>query len=703
MRCAIDTGGTFTDLAILEAGELRVHKCPTTPADPVAGVLNVLEIAADARGRSRRELLGAVEILIHGTTRSTNAVLTANTARTALIATLGHPDMLLLREGGRTRPFDWSREYPQPYIPRELTYEVHERVDSQGRVLRALDEDGVIALCAQLRASAVEAVAVCLLWSIANPAHELRVGELLREHLAGVPYTLSHLLNPTIREYRRASSAAIDASLKPLMAHYLGSLEAALRDAGFTGQLLVVSTAGGLMRAQEMAEMPIHSINSGPAMAPVAGRRFAALDGEGANAIVADTGGTSYDVSLVRAGRIPMTRETWLGEPYTGHITGFPAIDVKSIGAGGGSIAWIDDGGLLHVGPQSAGADPGPAAYGRGGEQPTVTDACVVLGYLDPERFLDATMRLDPARAAAVVERDVAVPLGLPLADAAAAILALATEQMVQAIAEVTVDRGVDPRGAVLIGGGGAAGLNGVAVMRRLGCRSLIVPEAGAALSALGALMADLSAEFAAAVFTSTDDFDHAGCDAAIAGLEARCERFAAQVGAQASEIELVAEARLSRQVWQIDVPLRRTRFAGEDEAVAELLRDFRALHNEIFAVRDDGSAVDVVAIRARVVCPVAREDDLRVHGAEPASAAAAQREVYFAGHGHLTAAVHVLQAMGLDAEVPGPAIIESPFSTVVIEPGTSVRRASSGSLVITPSPLARQTQEDRRVHAGGG
>jgi N-methylhydantoinase A len=698
-RCAIDTGGTFTDLALEDSdGAIAIYKCPTTPANPVQGVLNVLDIAARARATTLDRLLRDAEILIHGTTRSTNAVLTSSTARTALLTTLGHRDVLLLREGGRTRPFDWSREYPPPYVPRSLTFEVPERIDAQGKVLRPLDESRVVELCSELAAIGAEAVAVCLLWSIVNPAHELRVGELLEEHLPGLPYTLSHRLNPTLREYRRASCAAIDASLKPLMGDYLGSLEQALRDAGFSGQLLVVSTSGGLMRAQDMAQMPIHSINSGPAMAPVAGRRFAELDGDADNAIVADTGGTSYDVSMVHAGRIPMTRETWLGEPYTGHITGFPAIDVNSIGAGGGSIAWIDDGGLLHVGPQSAGADPGPAAYGRGGDAPTVTDACVVLGYLDPDGFLDATMRLDAGRARAVIERDIAVPMGLDRAQAASAIMALATEQMVQAIAEVTIDRGVDPRGAVLIGGGGAAGLNAVAVMRRLGCRSLIVPEAGAALSAVGALMADLSAEYAAAVFTSTGGFDHTAVDSAIDDLELRCAEFAQRVGAPRSEVELVAEARLSRQVWQIDVPLRRSRFRGDGAAVEELRKDFQRLHEEIFAVRDDYSEVDVVALRARVRCPSARRAELRFATTEPRAAAGAYRDADFPGYGRLAARVCALHEMDRDQPVAGPAIVESPFSTIVVDPGSTATRAASGSLVIS---LAHSERKEGSAHAG--
>lgn len=689
MRCAIDTGGTFTDLALEHEGTVRIFKCPTTPANPIEGILQVLELAAQGIGSTREQLLGELQMLIHGTTRSTNAVLTGSTAKTALLTTLGHRDVLLLREGGRMRAFDWSREYEDAYIPRALTFEVPERIDSQGRVLRALDEGSVVEIASGLKELHVEAVAVCLLWSIVNPSHEQRVAELLEEHLPGVPYTLSHQLNPTLREYRRASSTAIDASLKPLMTAYLDNLEAALRDAGFGGELLVISTSGGLMHAREAAVTPIVSINSGPAMAPVAGRAFAAAEAEADTAIVADTGGTSYDVSVVRAGRIPMTRETWLGEPLTGHITGFPAVDVKSIGAGGGSIAWIDAGGLLHVGPQSAGAEPGPAAYGRGGSEATVTDACLVLGYLDPERFLGGAMKLDVSRAEQAVRTHVAQPLGLELEEAASAILALATEQMVQAITEITVDAGIDPRRAVLLGGGGAAGLNSTAIMRRLGCEALVLPEAGAALSAIGALMADLTAEYAAACFTSTDDFDAETVDLALGSLERRCHAFAEQVGAEEYEIELLAEARLARQVWQLDVPLRARRFAGMPQAVEALLRDFRVLHDEVFAVRDERSAVEVVGLRARITCPLQERSEGRLHS--EGIGQSSRREVYFSGHGRLSAEVRPLHELRPDEELPGPAIVESPFSTIVIEPGALARRRPGGSLIVS---LAEQAED---------
>jgi N-methylhydantoinase A len=701
MRLAADTGGTFTDLVVEDGERVRLYKASTTPHDPADGILAAIALAAADAGRELDDFLGSVELFIHGTTRAINAILTNTTARTALLCTRGHPDMLLLREGGRTEPFNWSYGYPDPYIPRALTYEIPERVGSQGEVVQPLDERATVEVLQRLAGDQVESIAVCLLWSIANPVHELALGELLAEHLPGIPYTLSHALNPTLREYRRASSTAIDASLKPLMTRYLDSLEGRLREAGFGGRLLMVTSSGGVVDAADMGAAPIHSINSGPAMAPIAGRHYAALDGDSEDAVVADTGGTSYDVTLVRRGRIPVTRETWLGLEYEGHITGFPAVDVRSVGAGGGSIAWIDGGGLLHVGPQSAGADPGPVCYSRGGSEPTVTDACVVLGYIDPDYFLGGKMELDaPASRSAIAER-IAGPLELDVHEAAAAIMAVATERMVQAIEEITVNQGVDPRNAVLVGGGGAAGLNAVAIARRLGSRRVVIPQAGAVLSARGALMSDLSSEYAAAVFTGSDDFDYERADAALAGLRARCEQFAERNGSvEEAEIEFIAEARYRHQVWQLDVRLREGRLAAA-EHVANLIEDFHAIHEEVYAVRDERAVVEIVNLRARVTCPLrggGKDMLVREHG----HSSSGMRGVYFSGIGKVNAAILRLEAMAPGAQFAGPAIIESSFTTIVLNPGASAERTGSGSLAVQPGALGASESGRRASEVAG-
>ena len=527
MRFACDTGGTFTDLVIEdEGGRVHMFKAPTTPADPVEGILDAVDAAAAGFGVSANELLAQAESFVHGTTHAINAIITGNTAKTAFLTTQGHPDILVVREGGRLEPFNFAVPFPKPYIPRALTFEISGRIASDGKVVEKLEDDQVIRTIAKLKRQKVEAVAVCLLWSTVNAAHENRVGRLLKKHLPGVPFTLSHILNPVLREYRRASSAAIDASLKPMMSNYLGSLAARLQGAGFGGRLLMLTSKGGVMDFADLAEAPIHAIGSGPSMAPLAGRYFAQTDTKADTAIVADTGGTTYDVSLVRRGTIPMTPETWIGQRYRGHIVGFPSVDVKSIGAGGGSIARVDEGGLLHVGPESAGAVPGPACYGRGGSQPTVTDASLVLGHIDPAYFLGGTMKLGIKQAKSAIRSHVAKPLRMSVVQAAAAIIRLATENMVSAIEEITIHQGVDPRGTVLIGGGGAAGLNSVAIARRLGCTSVVIPETGAGLSAAGALISDLRADYRAMFYTSSNAFDMNSANKVLGELTDRCKAF---------------------------------------------------------------------------------------------------------------------------------------------------------------------------------
>jgi len=688
MRFAVDTGGTFTDLVVEDdSGEVRMYKAPTTPTDPIAGVLDTIALAGADYGLSSSELLEKGDMLIHGTTHAINAIITGNTAKTAFLATKGHPDILVLREGGRIEPFNFSVPYPQPYIPRSLTYEVPERISYDGQVRDKLDEEAILNIINQLKVEQVEAVAVCLLWSIVNSAHEIRVGELLEQHLPDVPYTLSHSLNPSLREYRRASSAAIDASLKPLMGKYMGGLETRLRESGFSGRVLVVTTQGGAIDAADMAKSPIHSINSGPAMAPLAGRNYARADSGADTAVIADTGGTTFDVSLVRGGRIPWTRETWIGEPYRGHMTGFPAVDVKSIGAGGGSIAWVDDGGLLHIGPQSAGAVPGPVCYGKGGTEPTVTDASVVLGWIDPGFFLGGAMALDRDAAAKAIEGHVGNKLGFGLYEAAAAILSVATENMVHAIEDITVNQGIDPRGAVLIGGGGAAGLNVTAIARRLGCESAIIPDVAAALSAAGALMSDLRAEFSGTLYTQTADFEIDRVNQLLESLESQCKKFIEGPGEGSIEqiIEFTAEARYPSQIWEIEVPLRGNRIKNQKE-VNQLRDDFHKTHEEIFAIADKKSEVEIVGWRANVRCRLRDGVDWKVRKGGGHTVEQSSREVYFSETGMVNAKVLRFEDMNKDENVLGPAIIESSFTSVVIDPGASAQRRSSGSLVINPS-----------------
>jgi N-methylhydantoinase A len=686
LRFAVDTGGTFTDLVVAGADDgIYYAKRPTRPEEPVRGVVDVLGAAAEEQRTTVRDLLSRGSLFVFGTTRATNAIVTGATARTALLVTKGHPDILLLREGGgRVSLFDYAQEYPDPYVPRSLTFEVPERIGATGEVVEPLDERAMDALAATLERNGVEAVAVCLLWSVLNPVHERRIAELLADRLPGVPITLSHELNPTIREYRRASSAAIDASLKPLMARFFAELETRLRDEGFDGRLLVMTSSGGVLDADVVRRTPIHSIGSGPAAAPIAGRHFAAADAAERTAIVTDAGGTTFDVSLIRDGRIPWTREMVVGHPVYGYLTGFPSVDVRSIGAGGGSIARVDSGGLLHVGPESAGADPGPVCYGRGGVAPTVTDACLVLGYIDPDYFLGGLMRLDVEGAAAALERDVARPLGLAVVEAASAVLGLATDKMVGAIEEITLNQGIDARGALMVAGGGGAGLYAVPIARRLGCDRVVIPEVSAALSATGELLSDLQPDYAVTEVMTTDRFDNGRAARALDSLERRARSFLDGAGKDvvAHEVRLSVEARYPHQVWEIEVPLRRSSFASP-EFVEELRQDFHDLHERLYAVRDPDSEVEIVQWRARVRASIGAVEvgAPTVDTTRPPTA----RFAHFPGTGRIETPVRNLAQVTPGERLTGPAIVESPVTTIVLDPDATAVRTDVGSLLIEP------------------
>jgi N-methylhydantoinase A len=694
MRLAVDTGGTFTDLVIEDGERLHLFKAPTTPADPIHGIIDVIDVAASGLSLSRQALLKRTDLFVHGTTTATNAVVTGKTAKTAFLTTAGHPDILVLREGGRIGLplFDYSIEYPKPYVPRALTFQVPERVGPDGGVLLTLDEAAAREAIEKVAGAGVQAIAVCLLWSIVNPDHELRLEALIKERLPEAAVSLSHRVNPSLREYRRASATAIDASLKPIMGRYLGGLESRLRQEGYAGRLLVVTSQGMMKDAAEVAAAPIHAVKSGPAMAPVAGRHFATIARLGDVAIVADTGGTTYDVALVRHGRIPETRETWIGRPYLGHMTGFPSIDIRSVGAGGGSIARVDEAGLLHVGPDSAGAVPGPACYGRGGDRPTVTDAALVLGHIDPNFFLGGRMKLDLELARQAIDIHVAKPLDLRVEAAAAAILALITETMAGAIEDITVNQGIDPRGAVLIGGGGAAGLNSVAIARRLHCGRVLFPDAGAALSAAGGLLCALSEDFSEFRMATSRGFDFDAVNAGLARLQSRVDGFLARAGADASrQVEFSVEARYAQQIWEIKVPLRHAPLRSEQD-ITDLVSDFHKLHREIFAFDDPNGEIEFVNWRALVACDLRRTPLGRI-GAERNGARSAMtvRRAWFAGQAQ-EVPVYEFEALTPVHRHAGPAIVETPFTTIVMEPRTEFWVDQSGGLIVELEPAREET-----------
>jgi N-methylhydantoinase A len=682
-RVTADVGGTFTDVVVADAaGRLTVGKALTTQERIFSGLAAALASAGEQLGLDVDDLLASSDLFVFGTTRATNAIIERTTARTALLVTDGFPDILLRREGGKPNPFDFDESYPDAYVPRRLTLEIVERIDAEGEIVVPLDVEQTVDALGRLRARGVEAVGVCFLWSIVNPVHEQEVGRLIECELPGVPFTLSHRLNPTIREYRRASSTVIDASLKPLMQRHLQELERDLRDAGFAGELLAATSIGGVMHLADLTERPIYAVKSGPALAPVAGRTYAEAEVGAKEVIVCDTGGTSFDVSLVRGGHLVFTRETWLGTRLIGHLAGLSSVDVRSIGAGGGSIAWIDAGGLLRVGPQSAGADPGPACYGRGGASPTVTDAALLLGYLDPDYFLGGRMQLDVEAAKRAVGT-LAADLRLPLHAAAEAILTVANEHMVAAIKEITINEGVDPRDSLIVAGGGAAGLNIVPIARELGCARVLVPRTAGALSACGGQYSDVVAEFTVSRFARSVEFDYAVNDS-LEAIGAEIDAFSSALGSRGFErfeTSYFVEAHYPFQVWDVEIPLPRDRVEDERDVEA-LVEEFHRAHERIFAVREPGQLVEFVNWKGRLTISLARPPLSRAEENGDVKQPLVRR-IYFGEFGEVDAPIHEGHGMRVGAVLAGPAVIEEPTTTIVVYPGSSATVTDFGNYLL--------------------
>ena len=687
-RISVDTGGTFTDVVVTdEAGQFTVGKALTDKKRAFSSIAAGLEVACEELKISVAELVASTSVFIYGTTRATNGIVERKIARTAFLSTEGFPDTLLLKEGGKAETHNLRMEYPDPYIPRSLTFEIPERISAEGTIEYPLDEQAVRRLLTEFKTKKIEAIAVCLLWSIANPVHEKRVGELIEELLPGVPYTLSSEINPILREYRRASSTAIDASLKPLMQEYLLTLEKDLRNAGYENDILVSTSFGGVMHLSDVVLKPIFLVKSGPAMAPIAGLAYVAAEELAEDVIVCDAGGTTFDVSLVRDGQVEFTRDTWLGPQWTGDNLGMASVAVHSIGAGGGSIAWVDTGGLLQVGPRSAGSEPGPACYGLGGLEPTVTDAAVALGYIDPKHFLGGRMHLDESAARKAI-KPLAEALNESIEHTAFAIIAVANENMIQAIKELTVNEGINPADSTLVAGGGAGGLGIAPIAAELGCRNVLIPRTAGALSASGMQFSDIITETGASKITVTDAFDFDGVNAALSSINKQLDQFAGNLKSRGiSEIKkrYFVEARYRFQVWELEVEIETGVFNGPEDVDA-LVEAFHNMHERVFAITDIGQAVECLNWRGRLIADV-KAPSLEPPRSDTENRAAADRirKAYF-GKEPIDTSIYLGSALNIGVSIDGPAIIEEPTSTLVINPGANVKVSSGGRYILTPS-----------------
>ncbi len=681
---AIDVGGTFTDLVLrLAGGEIRAYKSPTTPGRIMDGVFNGLDQIAGDLATDRRELLESLDRFAFGTTAATNAILEGKAARTGLLVTRGFRETLNVREGGKSDTYNIALDFPPPYIPRALTLEVDERINAEGGIERPLDERSVAMAVERLRAEKVEAIAVSLLWSIANPAHELRVGELIGAHWPGVPVSLGHQVNPCIREYRRTSATALDASLKPIVARSVAELKQRMAAGGFRGSLTYVTSSGGQTSAEDIVAKPVYLCFSGPAAAPEASRRFAEREGDTAgNIITVDMGGTSFDVSITSDWHVPLHREGTIA----GHVFGVPSIEIHTIGAGGGSLARVDRGGFIHTGPESAGSQPGPACYGRGGSRATVTDANLVLGLLDPARFADGRMTLDAGAAEHAIAHDVATPLGLGLHEAASLVAVSCEQSMVGAISDLTVKRGIDPRDYLMVAGGAAAGLHAAAIAAELGIGRVLVPRFAGVMSAFGILTGDVGFTFGRSLLAASDRFDFSRVNAMLEGLEAEGDAYLDRMGfAEPAKrtLELTAQARYAGQVWQLTLPLPRLRIA-DASALAQIVESFHRLHETHYSVRSANDAVEFTEWNLRAVGRMPATTISETARSGHVATVRYRRAWFREAGGAVETPVHAVADLPAGQRIGGPALIEDRLTTIVVPPGASATVTAYGNIMIT-------------------
>ena len=686
-RIGVDIGGTFTDVAVLdeESGRAGIAKVLTTPRDFGAAVVDGIRAAMGEYGIDA----ASVSLVSHATTIVTNALLEGKGADVALITTEGFRDVLELRRSARADLYDLFQNAPAVLVPRRRRFEVAERIDAQGEVVAPLDEAGLDTVVERIRGLDVEAVAVCLMFSFLNDAHERRVGERLRAALPGLPVFLSSEVLPEIREFERTSTTAVCAYVGPVLASYLDRLEAALAKLRLPS-LYVMGSNGGVFDVPEALKMPAGAVESGPAAGVIAAQRMGRQLGR-ANLISFDMGGTTAKASLIEDGRIETTSEYEVGGEGnvgrwlhgTGHPIRVPVIDLAEVSAGGGSIAWLDPGGALRVGPQSAGAEPGPACYGQGGTRPTVTDANVVLGYLSRTHLLGGRLSIDAAASEAAIREHVADPLGLDVAEAAAGIVRVVNNSMAEALRIVSVERGHDAREFSLAAFGGAGPVHAAALAEELGIAEVIVPPIPGGFSALGLVATDLRRDYAHTFYARIDDVDLDALNRRLAELEAAARTMLENAGLPEADrsIERSADCRYTRQAYELTVPLGEGRVT---RALLEALADgFHDRHLRTYGHKNPDEAVQMVNVR---VTATGRLPGVEFHAdVEDGAASAGEREVVFGERVRCPVVARGELPAGAEGR-PGPFIVEEMDCTIAVPPGWRARRDGRGFILMTRS-----------------
>ena len=664
-RIGIDVGGTFTDIvAVSEAGTVTFAKATSTPSDPSIGVMNAVERLADELGISSKNLLSKTESIVHGTTVATNALLERKGAKTGLLTTLGHRDVLEMREGLKDDRYNMRLPAPDPLVPRYLRLGVRERIKPDGFVHTKLDVASLDQAIEKLRQEEVTSVAVCYLHAYKEPKHEKETKKILEAKLPGVSVSLSSEVFPEIKEYERVSTTIVNAYVRPIVENYLNRLEERLKNAGYKGAVLIILSHGGVAPIEEAIRLSAATVLSGPA-GGVAGSKYgAALIGAG-DLVPFDMGGTSTDISMIVNGEPALSSTRGIA----GQRIALQSLDIVSIASGGGSIARVDPGGILRVGPESAGALPGPACYGKGGTEVAVTDASVVLGFLDPSNFLGGRESLDVAAAEGVLDR-LANQLSVEPAEAAEGVHKVINTQMAEGIRLVSVRRGVDPRKFALLSFGGAAGIHITEIARQLEVQRVIIPRTAAVLSAWGMLATDLRYEVSRTHIGDTGSLKAGDVREVFAEMEQEGRDRLKQAFEGDVSISRSADMRYGEQIYEVDVSLDGVDF-DEDDLMKNISDRFHKRHEELFTYSlPDQDAVLVngrlAAIGALPDLPREPKTENRVE-----TGYCATRKIYLAGW--CDAPVFNLEELVPGQTIEGPAIIESSTTTVVLRADDNV------------------------------
>jgi N-methylhydantoinase A len=674
-KIGIDIGGTFTDLVYTDGdASIKVVKTPTTTDNQALGVLEGLKKIASAEGTCLEHLLNDTEIIIHGTTVATNIMLEFNGARTGLITTEGFRDDIEIRRGIKERIFNPRHPAPVPLARRRHRLTVRERIDREGAVLVPLDEAEVTRAVRTLKDAGIESIGVCLFFGFLNPAHEKKIARIIRREHPEAFISLSHEVLPQIREFERVSTTLVNAYTGPKLSRYLEHLQSELKKAGFENDFFVMLSNGGIMNPGYAGTYAVYSLFSGPAGGVVACSKLIGELCDERNLITVDMGGTSYDVSLIRNGKPSITTDYWVSR----YRVAIPILDIHTIGAGGGSIAWVDSGGALQVGPRSAGAVPGPACYGRGGEHPTVTDANVLLGFLDPDNFLGGEMTLDVEAARKAVETKVARPLGLDTMKAAEGIFRIVNNNMANGIRVVSVQRGYDPRDFVLVAFGGNGALHAGIQARELGIRKVIVPRIATAFSARGLLNSNIIINTMRTCIGRSDDYDIVAINSLLASMREKNE---SDLPASDRTGEIFHNYQMDMhykgETHEITVPLRSTGGSVTAEDISNAIRAFHAAHENLHTFSNPDDPVHFMNLRLETVVDLPKPPVRRLEfaGEDASPALRGYRSVFFGEeHGYAETPIYDGLRTACGNIMDGPCIIEEPATTVVVYPGQRAR-----------------------------